>query len=97
MHSDLIALCLSWSGRWLKLALPALPLTGCRESTALGNGVDGGNRELMAVPAVNVIPIPDNLDFNQAASVSSRVFDSLAQRVVGPDHVITFGGNNNSG
>lgn len=41
----------------------------CREFTALGNGVDGGNCELMAVPAVNVIPIPDHLEFNQAASV----------------------------
>ena len=35
----------------------------------LGNRVDGGNCELIAVPAVNVIPIPDTLDFNQAASV----------------------------
>ena len=35
----------------------------------LGNRVDGGNCELIAVPAVNVIPIPDSLDFNQAASV----------------------------
>jgi NADPH:quinone reductase-like Zn-dependent oxidoreductase len=41
----------------------------CREFTVLGNGVDGGNCELIAVPAVNVIPIPDILDFNQAASV----------------------------
>jgi len=41
----------------------------CREFTVLGNGVDGGNCELIAVPAVNVIPIPDSLDFNQAASV----------------------------
>jgi NADPH:quinone reductase-like Zn-dependent oxidoreductase len=41
----------------------------CREFTVLGNGVDGGNCELIAVPAVNVIPIPDTLDFNQAASV----------------------------
>jgi NADPH:quinone reductase-like Zn-dependent oxidoreductase len=41
----------------------------CREFTVLGNGVDGGNCELIAVPAVNVIPIPDALDFNQAASV----------------------------
>jgi NADPH:quinone reductase-like Zn-dependent oxidoreductase len=41
----------------------------CREFTALGNGVDGGNCELIAVPAVNVIPIPDSLDFDQAASV----------------------------
>ena len=40
----------------------------CREFTALGNGVDGGYCELIAVPAVNVIPIPDSLDFTQAAS-----------------------------
>src|ERR1700688_1365012 len=41
----------------------------CREFTVLGNGVDGGNCELIAVPAANVIPIPDSFDFNQAASV----------------------------
>jgi NADPH:quinone reductase-like Zn-dependent oxidoreductase len=41
----------------------------CPEFTVLGNAVDGGDCELIAVPAVNVIPIPDNLDFNQAASV----------------------------
>ncbi|MGA9041287.1 MAG: zinc-binding dehydrogenase [Terriglobales bacterium] len=41
----------------------------CREFTVRGNGVDGGNCELVAVPAVSVIPIPDQLDFNQAASV----------------------------
>jgi len=40
----------------------------CREFTALGNAVDGGYCELIAVPAVNVIPIPDSLDFTQAAS-----------------------------
>lgn len=41
----------------------------CAEFTVLGNRVDGGNCELIAVPAVNLIPIPDTLDFNQAASV----------------------------
>ena len=41
----------------------------CPEFTVLGNLVDGGNCELIAVPAVNVIPIPDSLDFTQAASV----------------------------
>src|SRR6266853_4235559 len=43
----------------------------CPEFTVLGNRVDGGNCELIAVPAVSVVPIPDssNLDFNQAASV----------------------------
>src|SRR5712664_2862122 len=41
----------------------------CREFTVLGNGVDGGNCELIAAPAMNVIPIPDGLDFRQAASL----------------------------
>ena len=41
----------------------------CREFTVLGNGVDGGNCELIAVPSMNLIPIPDAVDFNQAASV----------------------------
>ncbi|HME37306.1 MAG TPA: zinc-binding dehydrogenase [Candidatus Sulfotelmatobacter sp.] len=41
----------------------------CREFTVLGNGVDGGNCELIAVPAASIIPIPDTLDLNQAASV----------------------------
>jgi NADPH:quinone reductase-like Zn-dependent oxidoreductase len=41
----------------------------CAEFTVVGNLVDGGNCELIAVPAVNVIAIPDSLDFNQAASV----------------------------
>src|SRR3954466_12834295 len=41
----------------------------CPEFSVLGNAVDGGNCELIAVPAANVIPIPDSLDFNQAASV----------------------------
>ncbi len=41
----------------------------CPEFTVFGNRVDGGNCELIAVPAVNVIPIPNDLDFNQAASV----------------------------
>jgi len=41
----------------------------CREFTVLGNAVDGGNCELFAVSGANIIPIPDSLDFNQAASV----------------------------
>lgn len=41
----------------------------CPEYTVLGNRNDGGDCELMAVPAVNVIPIPDDLGFNEAASV----------------------------
>ena len=41
----------------------------CREFTVLGNAVDGGNCELIAVPVANVIPIPDSMDYIQAASV----------------------------
>src|SRR5208282_4853349 len=41
----------------------------CREFAVFGNSVDGGNCELIAVPAANVIPIPDAIEFNQAASV----------------------------
>jgi len=41
----------------------------CREFTVMGNAVDGGNCELFAVSGANIIPIPDSLDFNQAASV----------------------------
>lgn len=41
----------------------------CREFTVLGNGVDGGDCELIAASAPSVIPIPDSLGFNEAASV----------------------------
>ncbi len=41
----------------------------CPGFTALGNAVDGGNCQLIAVPAINVIPIPDKLSFDEAASV----------------------------
>ena len=41
----------------------------CPEFTVRGFGVEGGNCELVAAPAVSVIPIPDSFDFNQAASV----------------------------
>lgn len=54
----------------------------CREFTVLGNAVDGGNCELIAVPAANVISIPDTLDFNQAASVP-LVFVTAWQLLVG--------------
>jgi len=41
----------------------------CSEYSVLGNRTNGGDCELIAVPAVNVIPIPDHLGFNEAASV----------------------------
>jgi NADPH:quinone reductase-like Zn-dependent oxidoreductase len=54
----------------------------CPEFTVLGNRVNGGNCELIAVPVVNVIPIPDNLDFNQAASLP-LVFTTAWHMLVG--------------
>jgi NADPH:quinone reductase-like Zn-dependent oxidoreductase len=41
----------------------------CPEFSVLGNANDGGDCELIAVPQVNVIPIPDRLSYVQAASV----------------------------
>jgi NADPH:quinone reductase-like Zn-dependent oxidoreductase len=41
----------------------------CPQFSVLGNLVDGGDCELIAAPEVNVIPIPDNLSFEAAASV----------------------------
>lgn len=41
----------------------------CREFTVLGYLNDGGNAEYIAVPEVNVIPIPDSLSYDEAASV----------------------------
>lgn len=41
----------------------------CRQYTLLGYMVDGGCAEYVAAPAVNVIPIPANLTFEEAAAV----------------------------
>jgi NADPH:quinone reductase-like Zn-dependent oxidoreductase len=41
----------------------------CRGFSVFGNAVDGGDCELIAVPQVSVIPIPDQLSFDQAASI----------------------------
>ncbi len=74
----------------------------CREFTVLGNGVDGGDCELIAVPAVNVIPIPDSLDFNQAASVPLVFLTAwhmlTGRAAVRPGHtVLVLGANSGVG
>jgi NADPH:quinone reductase-like Zn-dependent oxidoreductase len=74
----------------------------CREFTVLGNLVDGGNCELIAVPAVNVIPIPDSLGFNEAASVPLvflTAYHMLTGRAsVRPGHtVLVLGANSGVG
>src|SRR5262249_7635163 len=41
----------------------------CRRFTVLGNGVDGGDCELIVVPGVKAIPLPDLLTYDEAAAV----------------------------
>jgi NADPH:quinone reductase-like Zn-dependent oxidoreductase len=41
----------------------------CPQFSVLGNANDGGDCELIAAPQVSVIPIPDRLSFEEAASV----------------------------
>jgi NADPH:quinone reductase-like Zn-dependent oxidoreductase len=74
----------------------------CHEFTVLGNLVDGGNRELISVHAVNAIPIPDSLGFNEAASVPLvflTAFHMLTGRAsVRPGHtVLVLGANSGVG
>jgi len=42
--------------------------TLCRDYGILGETCDGGCRELAVVPALNVIPIPEGIDFTRAAA-----------------------------
>src|SRR5262249_14413764 len=56
------------------------------EYSVLGNRTDGGYCELMTVPAVNVISIPDNLGFNEAASVP-LVFLTAWHMLLGRAHL----------
>ncbi|HZP22588.1 MAG TPA: zinc-binding dehydrogenase [Terriglobales bacterium] len=58
----------------------------CAQFAVLGNTVDGGNCELLAVPQANVIPIPDSLDFVNAASVP-LVFLTAWHMLVGRAHL----------
>ncbi len=41
----------------------------CRQFSVLGRSADGGNCEYIAVPRVNVIPIPGHITYDEAASV----------------------------
>jgi len=41
----------------------------CPSYRLIGQGFDGGLAELVAVPAVNLIPKPENLSFEEAASI----------------------------
>jgi D-arabinose 1-dehydrogenase-like Zn-dependent alcohol dehydrogenase len=50
----------------------------CRTFTVLGNGVDGGNCELIAVPPANVIPIPESLGFRSGGKRAPGICHGLA-------------------
>jgi NADPH:quinone reductase-like Zn-dependent oxidoreductase len=41
----------------------------CREYKVFGYGVDGGYRELMTAPVENLLPKPETLSFEEAASI----------------------------
>jgi len=58
----------------------------CPQFAVLGNTVDGGNCELIVLPQVNVIPIPDALDFVSAASVP-LVFLTAWHMLLGRAHL----------
>jgi len=58
----------------------------CREFTVVGNAVDGGNCELIAVPGANIIPVPDSLNYIKAASVP-LVFVTAWHMLVGLSNV----------
>jgi NADPH:quinone reductase-like Zn-dependent oxidoreductase len=60
--------------------------TLCTQFAVLGNTVDGGNCELIAVLRVNVIPIPDSLNFVDAASVP-LVFLTAWHMLLGRAHL----------
>ncbi len=54
----------------------------CPEFTVLGSRNDGGNCEYIAIPQVNVIPIPDDLTYDEAAAVP-LVFLTVWHMLVG--------------
>jgi NADPH:quinone reductase-like Zn-dependent oxidoreductase len=79
----------------------------CRQFTVLGNGVDGGNCEYIAVPRINVVPIQpshdgDMLTYDEAASVP-LVFLTAWHMLVGRagvkagDIVLVLGGGSGVG
>ena len=60
----------------------------CRDYSVLGYLNDGGNCELLAMPAVNVIPIPQELTYDEAASVP-LVFLTAWHMLTGRAHIKT--------
>src|SRR5437868_7006555 len=74
----------------------------CRQFTVLGNGVDRGNCEYIAALQRNVIPIPNDLTYDEAASIP-LVFLTAWHMLVGlcdtkpGDIVLVLGGGSGVG
>jgi NADPH:quinone reductase-like Zn-dependent oxidoreductase len=74
----------------------------CRDFSVLGYMNDGGNAELIAVPEVNVVPIPDSFSYDQAASVPLvflTAWHMLVSRahIRAGDNVLVLGGGSGVG
>src|SRR5713101_5976621 len=68
---------------WVRLGLPGVPIplphipgsdvsgqdNHCRQFTNLGYLIDGGYAEFVRAPEVNCLPYPENLSFEEAASI----------------------------
>ena len=46
----------------------------CRQRRALGQLLDGGYADYVAIPAVNVLPLADSVSFEQAATIPANFF-----------------------
>ncbi len=46
----------------------------CRQRRALGQMLDGGYADYVAIPAVNVLPLADGVSFEQAATIPANFF-----------------------
>jgi NADPH:quinone reductase-like Zn-dependent oxidoreductase len=74
----------------------------CPQYSVLGAAIDGGNAEYIAVPRVNVLPIPEELTYDEAASVplvSLTAWHMLVTRcgIKPGDTVLVLGGGSGVG
>lgn len=67
----------------------------CDQAAMLGHHVDGGYAEYIAVPARNAVPLPDEIPFDQGATLmcaSATAFHALRKsRIRAGDRVAIFG------
>src|SRR5215510_898267 len=74
----------------------------CPQFSVLGYLNDGGNAEFIAVPRINVIPIPDSLTYDEAASVPLVFLTAwhmlvTRARIKAGDTVLVLGGGSGVG